>query len=178
MIVEWMVNIWIVLMLLTMIGWDQRPESPIKWLIRPLVPVIGWAGLWHCWNMFAPNVDRVTLRAEVVVQFANGQSATWNPPGWISMTPWTAFCRLRWRKTFESSLGTENRDLRASICRFGFDEVLATLRDGQSAVPVEIQLIQISEPIMAFDEFGPPRPAKRSVVHRVLVEPAKKAAVG
>lgn len=90
MLLESLTNVWIVVLLLIMVGWDQREEAPLKWLISPLVPLIRWSGLWHCWNMFAPNVSRVTPRVEVIVKFADGGSATWTPPGWIPRTRWGA----------------------------------------------------------------------------------------
>jgi hypothetical protein len=45
--------------------WNLPDDSPGRRIVVPLSRFVQWLGLWHAWNMFAPNPVRESRRLAV-----------------------------------------------------------------------------------------------------------------
>jgi hypothetical protein len=136
----------IVLYLVIIWCWNLPEDSPSKWLIRPLTRPVLWLGLWHGWNMFAPNPVRESRRLAVQVQYADGSRYEWRPPGTLPEKYWPAFLHARFRKFVENVCVGKIKSLRPSLAEYGLRR-LGEVVPG-NPVPTHVAIIEESWPVV------------------------------
>lgn len=131
-------DILIVLFLVIAWCWNAPDNSPAKLLVYPLRRFVSFFGLWHSWNMFAPNPIRSSRRLAVEVRYADGSRYEWRPPGTLPETFWQAFLHARFRKFAENVRAGKIKSLQASLADYALRRLAKVVPAGAMATHVSI----------------------------------------
>lgn len=154
----------IVVYLLIVWCWNLPDDSPGKWLISPLARLVSWLGLWHSWNMFAPNPIKSSRRIAVQVKYADGSQYEWRPPGTLPESYWPAFLHARFRKFAENVRSGKIKSLRSSFAEYGLRR-LAEIVPG-SSVAAHVAIVEEIWPV----KLGKPPQPNAEPIRKVLFE--------
>lgn len=125
--------------------WNLPPDVPAKLLISPLSRFVSWMGLWHGWNMFAPNPIRSSRRLAVQVQYADGSRYEWRPPGSLPEGYWRSFVHSHFRKFASNVSAGKTKGLRWSLADFGIRSLNRIVLD--KSVPVHVAIVEEEWPV-------------------------------
>ena len=112
------VNAFIVAYLLVAWGWNLPPDMPLQRLVNKVRGVVLYLGLWHSWNMFAPEPLYVNRRLSAVLYLANGETRVWEALDLGRMPWWRAFFEVRDRKYQDNLLSGELAYLKPALCEW------------------------------------------------------------
>jgi hypothetical protein len=150
--------------------WNLPEDSPGKWLVRPLARVVSWLGLWHGWNMFAPNPIRSSRRLAVRVEYADGSKYEWRPPGTLPEGYWRAFLHAHHRKFSDNAAAGKVKGLRWSLAELALERLNEKVARG--LVPVHVAIVEENWPIKLGELVQPAEPAVKTLFEQQLNEGA------
>lgn len=108
----------IVVFLVIAWSWNLPDGYLFKRFIRPWTRGILYCGLWHGWNMFAPEPLMVNRRWEALLFFDNGTVRHWVAPNCTGMGKVAAFLQVRERKYQDNMSQDQMRFLRPAFCEY------------------------------------------------------------
>jgi hypothetical protein len=112
------IDLFLAAYLLVAWAWNLPDGYLLKRAIAPLRSVILYLGLWHGWNMFAPEPLMVNRRWEAWLSFDDGGQAIWRPPHCGELGWFAAFLEVRDRKFLDNLAQESMRFLRPAFCEF------------------------------------------------------------
>jgi hypothetical protein len=77
-----LVNTFIVGYLWFALTWDHDEKSVLKSFDRRIRPLVRWSGLWHSWDMFAPEPPLSHRRLVLEITSEDGHTRRWTFPSW------------------------------------------------------------------------------------------------
>ena len=148
--------------------WNLPEDSPAKRLVQPLSRVVSWLGLWHAWNMFAPNPVRESRRLAVQVEYADGSRYEWRPPGTLPEGYFQDFLHAHHRKFSEVVCAGKVKELRWSLVDFALRRL--TEKVSNKAAPVRVSLVEEKWPVKLGELQQPTEPVRNILFEHRLVD--------
>lgn len=71
-------------------------------------PAVRLLGIQQNWDLFAPVPDKMNVRYQAEIEYADGQTAAWNSPDWRSQTLWQRWTGHRRGEWLDNISRTEN----------------------------------------------------------------------
>ena len=119
------------------------PGSRFRTLMtRPLEPYVIWTGLWHSWDMFAPDPLSLNFNVFAEVGFRDGSLKVWELPRMEKFGLWEKFQKERHRKWRERVRLDAYQVIWADTCRW-----IARQHNNPSNPPVSVSLTRQWSPI-------------------------------
>ncbi|MBM4003604.1 MAG: hypothetical protein FJ295_10000 [Planctomycetes bacterium] len=112
------IDLFVAAYLLAAWAWNLPDSYLLKRAIAPWRSAILYLGLWHGWNMFAPEPLMVNRRWEAWLSFADGSQAIWRPPHCSELGWFAAFLEVRDRKFLDNLAQESMRFLRPAFCEY------------------------------------------------------------
>ena len=109
---------WIVLFLVIAWGWNLPEGYLLKRCVHPFARAIIYCGLWHGWNMFAPDPLRVNRCWEARLHFEDGSCRRWTALDCGSLSLTQAFLAVRERKFLDNLVQPAMSPLRVAYCEY------------------------------------------------------------
>jgi Family of unknown function (DUF5819) len=104
--------------------------------MKPAGPFLRATGLDQDWRVFAPDPRQTSLQLEARVRYADGEVATWRPPGGGDAAG--AYWDYRWRKWLENTIQDANRKVLWKPAA----QFVAAEMQGRGRVPSTVTLIR------------------------------------
>jgi hypothetical protein len=144
--------------------WNLPPDAPSKILLGRFSRVIVWPGLWHGWSMFAPIPLKTSRRLAVQVEYSDGSSYEWRPPGSVPQGYWGSFLHAHYRKYTDNVCSGKIKGLSWCLA----DVALRRLaqRVPANATPVRVAVIQESWPV----DLKVPLAIKAEPIRKILFD--------
>lgn len=162
-----LINAFICAFLYVAWAWTLPQASLLRRFLRPFSRYVAWLGLWHSWNMFAPNPLSATRYLRARIKLANGDCVIWAAPHAGEAGHVRAFLMMRHRKFQLSLQGRYYLPLRAALADY-----LLRKYNFEENPPVEIRLLSYQQIIPPPGETERARPAlSESVVYTREVIP-------
>ncbi len=159
-------DLFIVLFLFIAWFWNLPEDAPGKWLVRPLGKVVYWIGLWHGWNMFAPNPVRASRRLAVRVDYADGSRYEWRPPGALPEGFWSAFLHAHHRKFTDNVASGKVKGLRGALAGYAVKKLGEKVPAG--AMAVNVAVVEESWPVKLGEVEQPTEPTVKTLFEQKL----------
>lgn len=129
----------VTLTVLAIIVWNL-PASELKDTISPYVaPYVTSAGLSQSWRIFAPNLRRTDQSLYARVEYSDGDTAIWSPPGDRALG---AVRTERWRKFLDVARQDSSADLWNPLARH-----IAREHVSGGVSPTSVTLVRASTPV-------------------------------
>lgn len=161
-------DLFIIVYLLIAWCWNYPDDAPQKWLVKPLTRVVQWLGLWHSWNMFAPNPVRESRRLAVQVEYADGSKYEWRPPGTLKEGYWQDFLHAHHRKFTEVVCSGKVKALQWSVVDFAIRQLAG--KAATAAAPVHVMLIEEKWPVKLDVLEQPSEPVRKTLFEQKIVD--------
>jgi hypothetical protein len=139
---RWSITAFILLHVYIMAVWGLPGSGFRTLLARPIESYVDYMGLWHSWDMFAPDPLSLNFGIQAVIEYQDGSRKTWDFPRMEKLSLWERFQKERYRKWSERVRLDVNAALWDDTCRF-----VARVNDTPRNHPTRIILIRNWEPI-------------------------------
>lgn len=113
-----LINIFIAAYLIIAWAWHLPATTFLSALVRPLLPLIEWCGLWQDWSMFAPDPPTSRRDLQVFLTLQSGDAILWEPPRVETLSRWRAFVRFRYQEYASTLLCRSERAGRAALAEY------------------------------------------------------------
>lgn len=119
------------------------PGSPFRSVLcHPVSQYVMYAGLWHSWEMFAPDPLAMNLTVEAEITYADGAKGIWEFPRMEKLGFWERFQKERYRKWRERVRQDAYNAIWTDVTRY-----IARLHYQPENPPREVVLIRRWQPI-------------------------------
>lgn len=176
-----LINGFIALMLFILWAWDLPARSLLNRLVVKLRRPILWCGLWHGWQMFAPDPIIDNCRLQFEIRLADG-SIVFVEPNYLRFPDARRRGHYRWTE-IKIALVQENGDpLRASMCKYVAAQFWAQFIDEATRAakcPVEVRLVRFRQRIPPLEATGAESgaPYKRRTIYTQAITLALPPAI-
>lgn len=163
------VNVFIAGYVFLTLAWTAPEGAPLRRFIAPFSRWVRWSGLWHSWNMFAPDPLSATRYLVVEIVLRSGAVLLWQAPRVDDQPILRAFRQMRHTK-YQSALFQKNQAyLRGPLVQY-----MLAKYDFADDPPVEVRLVCMQRAVAPEDPSLLTRAFTRHVFHsqQVCVPPS------
>lgn len=159
------INGFIVFLLFVIWCWNLPDDCLARKLIRPWKGFILYTGLWHGWNMFAPEPLFVNRRLTAIVYLKNNAVIEWRSEDVGRMSWWRAFLFVRERKMIDNLLSNQMAYLKPALADF-----LARQYRSQGFEVTRIELVQFRRVVPPPEKWRDVGDFERKVIWTYTIE--------
>ncbi len=130
-----MCNLAIAAYLFIAFSWNLPDSCSLRRAVNCWRGPILYCGLWHGWNMFAPEPLMVNRRLSARIHLIDGSVVEWRAKNLATMKWWHAFLEVRDRKWQDNLMSDKMEYLRPSLTEYLAKQLLD---EGLTATKIEL----------------------------------------
>ncbi len=161
---EFAANVFIAFYLFVVVAWTSPQGSPLRRLVRPFVKFVRWSGLWHSWEMFAPDPLSATRYLLAEITLRDGDTLLWHAPSVDDQPAWRAFRQMRHTKYQSTVFRKDHAFLRGPLVHY-----LLRKYDFADNPPVAVRLLCAYRPVSPDEGPAPKRDFLHQAFHQQRV---------